>query len=159
MTIDHQTAVSCRLEQAVCLDRDPTPLLRALEDMGIATIGSCNEAEPGFMGIEFPTADDAEEFLTLLMVTLNSRKVRDDEADEWLTSRVLGAVCYEDSPIWTYNAYPLDCRSYLDPEAQKNEPSMPFAVSLKVAIKFPAEDYSRVLELVTRCSMLPCYCR
>lgn len=160
MSLDPHISVSCPADKSLCVDADPAPLLRALDDLGIATIGTCEDTESGFVGIEFPTADDAEEFLTLLMVTLNSRKVYDPEMDEWLTSRMLGTGCsHNGDPIWTYQAYPLDPQSYLDPEIPRIESSLPFAVSLKIAIRLPAEDYPRVLELITKCSKLSSYCR
>lgn len=159
MSVNHDIAVSSPRDKAVCMYTDPAPLLMALEDLGIAFMGASEEIEPGFMGIEFPTADDAEEFLTLLMVTLNGQNVHDQEVDECLTSRMLGTVCYDDRPIWTYQAYPIDSQSYLDPETPRAKSPMPFAVSLKIAIKFPSEDYPRVLELITSCSKLSCYCR
>jgi hypothetical protein len=127
--------------------RDEKSLCIALEDLGIATFGPCREIEAGILQIEFPSVDDAEEFLTLLLVGMSDRAVREPEADGWLYSRIMGSYGGGHCP-WKYDALPMDCMEILEPETAENKPIFPYAVSLKVSMKFPVEDYYKILELI-----------
>jgi hypothetical protein len=121
------------------------PLDLALENFGIATVSTCRESEPGFLEIEFPSADDAEEFLTLLLVSMGDLAIREPEIYDGLYSRMMERVSRNS---WKYDAHPMDCRDLLGPEGIEKMPIVPYAVALRVSLRFPAADYPKILELI-----------
>jgi len=126
---------------------DEKSLCKVLDDFGIATLGSCRELEPGFLQIEFPSAEDAEEFLTPLLVGMSDQDIQG--ANDLLYARMMGGS--GDGRPWKYDAFPMDFRDLLDPEEIDRRPIFPYAVALKVSLSFPVEDYNRILELIAGC--------
>jgi len=127
------------------VDRGIAPLLKAIWNLGIATCNSCQENKPGLVWIEFLQADDAEAFLTHVISGLDP--VNTPKANNWLYSRIMGQ-----NGGWQYNAHPHDFREYID---EKNEmvelnTSEPCRITLSISIRFPVEDYDRLLVLVGR---------
>jgi hypothetical protein len=49
--------------ETVMIDRGIAPLIRAIWDLEIRTVNSCQENQPGIMWIEFVTSYDFEKFL------------------------------------------------------------------------------------------------
>jgi hypothetical protein len=123
------------------------PLELALEDFGIATLGSCLESEPGFLQLEFPSIDDMEELLTLLLVAMGNKPIKEPDAYDFLYSRMLGSGV-DARASWKFDAHPVDCRDLLDPGEVEKKPVIPYAVAFKVSLKFPKGDYSKIMELL-----------
>lgn len=119
-------------------------LEQVLEEFGIATLGSCIESEPGFLQLEFPSIDDLEEFLTLLLVAMGNKPIREPEADDFLSLRMFGSSigC---NASWKFEAHPMDCRDLLRGEKKS---VIPYAVALKVSLRFPKTDYPQITKLL-----------
>jgi hypothetical protein len=123
------------------------PLLRNLWDAEILTCNSCEEIEPGIMWIEFYSEEDVEKFLLILIEALGEQIHNHPEADDWFCFRILGC----DGEIlrpWQYYAHPnitpAKCdQSNFYPKKLKN-----CKVALSFSLRFPKEDYSKVLTLL-----------
>lgn len=137
-------------EEVIEVDTGIAPLLLALWDAGVMTCNSCQENEPGVMWIEFYSAEDAENFITLLMVALRDQIVRRPEGDDWLYLRILGEDGEEREP-WRYEVHPNVCREHLNSDAFDLDISALSAIAFTVSIRFPAADYPKVLELLSNC--------
>jgi hypothetical protein len=125
------------------VDEGIAPLLKAIWNLGITTCNSCQENKPGLIWIEFLQAEDAEAFLTCVISGLDP--VNSFEANNWLYPRITGQ--YEG---WQYSAHPHDFREYIDEENGTIElnAAEPGGISLSISIRFPVEDYERLLDLV-----------
>lgn len=143
--VEHrQTAIlDPTLNQMVEVDEGIAPLLKAIWNLGITTCNSCQENKPGLIWIEFLQAEDAETFLTHIISGLDP--VNSPKADNWLYSRIIGQ-----NGGWQYNAHPHDFREYIDEEKGMVEldTSEPCRLSLSISIRFPVDDYGRLLCLV-----------
>jgi hypothetical protein len=131
--------------QLIEVDDGIAPLLEAIWDSGITTCNSCQENKPGIIWIEFLAAEDAEAFLARVVSGLNP--VNSPEAENGLYSRIMGANCG-----WQYTAHPHDAREYIDEEKGTMElnASESCGMALSISIRFPVEDYGRLLDLVGR---------
>jgi hypothetical protein len=129
--------------QMIEVDEGIAPLLTAIWGLGIETCNSCQENKPGIIWIEFLRAEDAEMFLTGVVSGLDP--VSSPEEDNWLYSRIIGQY-----GGWQYNAHPHDFREYLDEENHTVElnSAEPCGITLSVSIRFPVEDYKRLLDIV-----------
>jgi hypothetical protein len=135
-------------DQMIDVDAEMAPLLRVLWDKGIMTCNSCQEIEPGIMWIEFYSAEDVEAFVTLLVVALGNSTSQFPEADDWLYLRMFGGIGEERKP-WKYEAHPNLCQELLDSDCLKTNISSSGAIALTVSVRFPIDDYNRLLELVS----------
>jgi hypothetical protein len=129
--------------QMVEVDEGIAPLLKAIWNLGIITCNSCQENKPGLIWIEFLQAEDAEAFLTRVISGLDP--VNSPEANNWLYSRITGQ-----NEGWKYNAHPHDFREYIDEKngiAELNA-SETCGITLSISIRFPVEDYERLLALI-----------
>lgn len=146
MTEHRQTAIPNPVSnQMIEVDEGIAPLLKALWDLGIETCNSCQENKPGIRWIEFLGAEDAEAFLTRVISRLDP--VNGPDTDKRLYSRIIGQ-----NDGWQYNAHPHDFREYVDEEKGTVElnTSEPGGIALSISIRFPVEDYERLLDLVGR---------
>lgn len=127
------------------VDEGIAPLLKAIWDCGITTCNSCQENKPGIVWIEFLAAEDVEVFLARVISGLDP--VKSPEADNWLYARIIG-----EKGGWQYNAHPHDLREYIDEDKDTVElsTSEPFGIALSISIRFPVEDYGKLLDLVGR---------
>lgn len=147
--IEHkQTAIlDPTSNQMVEVDEGIAPLLKAIWNLGITTCNSCQENKPGLIWIEFLRAEDAEAFLTRVISGLDP--VNSPKAENWphTHSRIIGQ-----NGGWQYNAHPHDLREYIDDENGTVElnASEPCGIALSISIRFPVEDYERLLNLVGR---------
>ncbi len=135
-------------DQMIDVDAEMATLLRALWDKGIMTCNSCQEIEPGVMWIEFYSAEDVEAFVTLMVVALGNSTSQFPEADDWLYLRMFGGIGEERKP-WKYEAHPNLCQELLDSDCLKTNISSSGAIALTVSVRFPIDDYNRLLELVS----------
>lgn len=135
-------------DQMIDVDAEMAALLRALWDKGIMTCNSCQEIEPGVMWIEFYSAEDVEAFVTLMVVALGNSTSQFPEADDWLYLRMFGGIGEERKP-WKYEAHPNLCQELLDSDCLKTNISSSGAIALTVSVRFPIDDYNRLLELVS----------
>lgn len=145
--VEHkQTAIlNPASNQMVEVDEGIAPLLKAIWNLGITTCNSCQENKPGLIWIEFLKAEDAEAFLTRVISGLNT--VNSPKADNWIYPEIIGQ-----NGGWQYNAHPHDIREYIDEENGTVElnTSEPCGIALSISIRFPIEDYERLLDLVGR---------
>lgn len=146
---DHeQTQVFCPgYQETIEVDRGIAPLMLAIWDAGILTCNSCEENEPGMIWIEFYSFKDAEKFLMILIRTLGDGIRRRPEANDWLCHRILG-LNGDQLAEWRYDAHPnllparANQRSIYSGDPKKCE------VEISVSLRFPREDYNRILELL-----------
>jgi hypothetical protein len=141
-----QTAIldptsGCMIE----VDVGIAPLLKAIWNLGITTCNSCQENKPGIVWIEFIQSEGAEAFLTRVISGLDP--VDGLKADKWLYSRIIGQ-----NGGWQYNAHPHDIREYVNEESGMVElnTSEPCRIAISVSVRFPIEDYERLLDLAGR---------
>ena len=135
-------------DQIIDVDEEMAPILRALWDKGIMTCNSCQEIEPGTMWIEFYSAEDVEDFITLLVVALGNRTSRFPEADDWLYLRMFGGLG-EERRSWRYEGHPNLCQEILDSDSLKTDIFSSGAIALTVSVRIPVDDYNRLLELIS----------
>ncbi|NPV62509.1 MAG: hypothetical protein HPY61_07750 [Methanotrichaceae archaeon] len=135
--------------QMIEVDEGIAPLLQAIWRSRIATCNSCQENRPGIIWIEFPRAEDAESFLTCIVSGLDSASC--PEEDGWLYARMMGQAEGRYAS-WQYRAHPHDFREDVDWERGTVElkASEPCAIALSVSIRFPVQDYKKLLELMIR---------
>jgi hypothetical protein len=144
MTDHKQTAILDPISnQMIEVDEGIAPLLKAIWGFGIETCNSCQENKPGTIWIEFLRADDVEAFLASVISGLDP--VSSPESNNWLYSRIMGQ-----NGGWQYNAHPHDFREYLDEESNAVELDLfePCGVTLSISIRFPVEDYERLLDII-----------
>ena len=145
--IEHKqaTILDPTSNETIEVDEGLAPLLEAIWDFGIMTRNSCQENKPGIIWIEFLTAKDLEAFLTCIISGLDP--VGSSNADGQLYSRILG-----ENGGWQYNVHPHDSREYIDEEKSMVEldTSEPCGIALSISIRFPVEDYERLLDIVSR---------
>lgn len=136
-------------EEAVDVDEGIALLLVALWDRGIMTCNSCQENPPGTAWVEFYSVTDAEKFVSMLISGLDP--VGRPEEDDFLYSRILGWSGNERGS-WKYEVHTQDCREYYNSskDVVELDTSLPCSIEFTVSMRFPVEDYTRVLDLVSR---------
>jgi hypothetical protein len=143
--VDHQqmAILDPTSNQIVEVDEGIAPPLKAIWDLGIEACNSCQENKPGLIWIEFIQSEDAEAFLTRVISGLDP--VNSPETNNWLYSRITGQ-----NDGWQYSAHPHDFRENIDEMNGTVElnASATCGIILSISIRFPVEDYERLLELV-----------
>ncbi len=127
------------------VDEGIAPLLKTIWDLGIITCNSCQENKPGLIWIEFLQAEDAEAFLTRVISGLDP--VNSPEANNQLYPRITGQ-----NEGWQYSAHPHDFREHINEKNGTVElsASETCGITLSISIRFPVEDYEKLLGLVGR---------
>jgi len=121
-------------------------LLTSIWDAGILTCNSCQENEPGTIWIEFYSLKDAEKFLITIIESLEEQIRHHPQKDDWLCYRILGYSGDSMNP-WRYDAHPnIECTSADGDLFPRDLESC--KLEFTVSIRFPVEDYSRIIELI-----------
>jgi hypothetical protein len=114
---------------AESIDVGIAPLIWAIWEHGIDTVNFCQEDQPGYMWVEFDTAIDLEEFLMRLIsklpVTIHPEK--------W------GIMGCDVKGAWQYSIHFDDYRDSF---------TSPCSIKAGASLRFPADDYWRVCELI-----------
>jgi transposase len=113
------------------------------------TCNSCEENEPGVMWIEFYSIDDVEKFLAVLIKTLGERIHRSPEANDWFCYRMLG-LGGEKLSVWRYDAFPNIQPSRANQRNIYSKKISNYSVEFSVSIRFPREDYAKILDLLNK---------
>lgn len=134
-------------DRAGQFDKQIDPLVQALWDVGILACKPYQEIESGVITIEFPSFEDAEEFLTKILISLTWLATKHlPEAEDWLFNRIMG-YAGEKRAAWKYKAHP--CLLPDDDSTEALENSLHHeGVMLMISVRFPAEDYLKVVELL-----------
>ena len=122
-------------------------VLRVLWDAEIITCNSCEEIEPGMMWIEFYSDEDVEKLLWILIESLGDQIYSHPEADDWFCYRILGQGG-EYRRSWQYYAHPNISPARCNQRSIYPRRLRGCKVELSVSLRFPREDYSKVLNLL-----------
>jgi hypothetical protein len=114
--------------ETVMIDRGIAPLIRAIWDLGIRTVNSCQENQPGIMWIEFESSYDFEKFLKAAILK------RDGEL--WESAHIR----------WDLTASVTDtsCEIVNDRVIYYDPPDY----AVYVSARFPVEQYKELLKNV-----------
>lgn len=133
--------------KSIEVDAGILQLLIALWDAKIYTCNSCEEIEPGIIWIEFHSNEDIERFLLILIQSLEDQIQNNPEADDWICYRILGQEWgYRRS--WQYFAHPNITPAKCNQRSIYPRRLKGCRVELSVSLRFPKEDYSKVLKIL-----------
>ena len=114
--------------ETVMIDRGIAPLIRAIWDLEIRTVNSCQENQPGIMWIEFVSSYDFEKFL--------KAAIPERDGELWESAH----ICWD----LTASVTDTSCEIVNDTVIYNDPPE--FAVY--VSARFPAEQYKLILKNV-----------
>lgn len=137
---------ACR--KSIEVDAGIMHILLILWDAEIITCNSCEEIEPGMMWIEFYSNEDVEKFLWILIESLGDQIYSHPEADDWFCYRILGQGG-ESLRSWQYYAHPNISPAKCNKRSIYPRKLRGCKVELSVSLRFPREDYSKVLNLLS----------
>lgn len=136
--------VYCKpLSASISVDQGIAPILMAIWEIGIDTVGSCQEYMPGFMRIDFFGTASTEAFLNVLVDGIGSDYPRDE-----LVAGIFGWG-YK-GYHWKYETNIVDGRAFrADCHRQKVDYSEPSNMIISSSVIFPIKDYQRISDLLT----------
>ena len=125
----------------VSIDEKIADLMEAIWAHDIYTINCCQDNPEGFVWIGFFTTYDAEKFINIVRLPLYDME---PEYGDWLFSRIEGGEGKYLKP-WKHKALLEDCGQVIDDTYYPEPPAF-----YTINIRFPVEDYKRVLYLISR---------
>lgn len=134
---DHQAVTIHHDDQFGDVDENLAPLLFALWHLGILTMRSCQEIEPGVAYIQFADVSQVERFFNAIATVANA------ETDRLLWQRIVPREKVDGA--WRYALHPLDNSTWLEDVQAKRTPSRPARLSFTVSVRFPASDVPQLL--------------